>query len=685
LGAIIMSIQCGILSFKSDVDHDKFTELLSIASAAGDKLHAHVGQKICMGFGSFATTPESELETQPFRTASGAIVTWDGRLDNREDLNAQLRLLLEDEPSDVAIVGAAYDRWGVDSLPRLIGDFALSIWDPQEQHLLLATDLMAVKPLFYTLTSECIIWSTTLEGLLNSLRLPLDLDEEYIAGSLILSPPADRTPYRGIRPVPAGTVVKIRDGSSTVRRYWDFDPGKRTVYRDDAQYDEHFREVFGNAVRRRLRSNKPVLAELSGGMDSTSIVCMADRLIEAGAASVPRLDTISYFDDREPNWDERQYFELIEARRKQRGVHLDVGGGFTFEPPRDPDYFPALPPGLDESGVAFERKRRAIMRQRDNRVLLSGIGGDEFLGGVPNPIPELADLLYAREFAHLFQSLKVWSLSRRQPLMHLLGATVADFMPATLRSLSRQGRIPKWLARDFVKRHRDVFVALTCRTDIRGPLPSFQTNHGAVQVIRRQLAALSPYHADTEVRYPYLDRDLLEFLFAIPRQQLVRPGRRRALMRRALVGIVPMEILERRRKAFVVRAPMAALAGSWKQITSLTDRMIAEELGLLHRAQFLHSLESARQGREEPVVLILNTLRLELWLRNALVRGIVADTRVRTIHTGTIPCSATQKTAELTLVGGTHEVLRSDLIKSRQVVLENHGGLGSSAGYEADE
>src|SRR5207253_1227956 len=108
-----------------------------------------------------------------------------------------------------------------------------------------------------------------------------------------------------------------------VSGYWDFDPGKRIRYRTDAEYEEHFRAVFGKAVQRRLRSDGPILAELSGGMDSSSIVCMADSIIARGDVESPRLDTISWFDNSQPATDELPYIAIVEQRRGRTGFHID--------------------------------------------------------------------------------------------------------------------------------------------------------------------------------------------------------------------------------------------------------------------------------------------------------------------------------------------------------------------------
>ena len=149
--------------------------------------------------------------------------------------------------------------------------------------------------------------------------------------------------------------------------------------------------------------------------------------------------------------------------------------------------------------------------------------------------------------------------------------------------------------------------------------PSNSGNIDTINAIRRQLGCFpqptSPYY---EKRYPYLDRDLLESLFAIPRNQLVRPGQRRSLTRRALAGIVPDDVLNRPRKAFVCRAPLAAL--TQEQIT-LT--LLGYSLRIVDAHRFHDFVQSAARGREIPVTAALRTVILERWLAHLVTRRLV--------------------------------------------------------------
>jgi asparagine synthase (glutamine-hydrolysing) len=131
---------------------------------------------------------------------------------------------------------------------------------------------------------------------------------------------------------------------------------------------------------------------------------------------------------------------------------------------------------------------------------------------------------------------------------------------------------------------------------------------------------LDPPH---EKRYPYLDRDLLEFLFAIPREQIVRPGQRRSLMRRSLMGIVPDEVINRKRKAFLSRAPIAAIRAQWFRLEVVKSHMALSSFGIVRADAFGQAVEKARNGMQIQIVTLIRTLWIESWLRSLLDQGVL--------------------------------------------------------------
>jgi asparagine synthase (glutamine-hydrolysing) len=246
--------------------------------------------------------------------------------------------------------------------------------------------------------------------------------------------------------------------------------------------------------------------------------------------------------------------------------------------------------------------------------VLSGIGGDEVTGGVPTPLPEIADLMRALRVGPLASRLKQWALIKRRPWFHLLLDAGLGFLPDWVIA-ARQHAAP-WLDRAFAEKHHVALAGYSSRMKWFGPLPSFQQNIFALDTLRRELGcAAAPVNPPYERRYPFLDRDLLEFLFALPREQILRPGQRRSLLRRALRGIVPDEVLNRRRKAFASRAPLIAVATSSAQQFTASERMISVSLGWIDPDAFRLVIEKSRNGQEIPTVTVLRTLCIEEWLR----------------------------------------------------------------------
>src|SRR5712692_6710455 len=428
-----MSVQAGIWNFDGrPVDPKQIEDISEFLKQQGpDGESRYVNGSVVLLYRPFHTTAESRREKQPYFSHRGFILTWDGRLDNRQSLIADLRSDLEANPTDVAIVAAAFDRWETDCFRRLIGDWAVSIWKPEQRELLFAADYMAIRHIFYYLKKDQILWSTDLSSMVLLSNDKFHIDDNYIAGYLAHNPDAHLTPYLEIREVPPGQFVRVRDGRAVTERFWRFSSTSRIRYKTDTEYETHFRHVFRQSVQRRLRSDSPILAELSGGLDSSSIVCMADDILAKEGAETPRLNTLSYYDKTEPNGDDWTYFQKVEATRGRVGIHIDCSRLGTSPALRACTEFSALPGALG-FGQALGTERADAVRGGGYRAVLSGLGGDEFMGGVPDPRAQLADLIVQFKFVSLAQQLTAWSLVKRRPCIQLLCQSAIDVLPASL-------------------------------------------------------------------------------------------------------------------------------------------------------------------------------------------------------------------------------------------------------------
>lgn len=620
-----MSVQAGIWNVDGrPVERKLLADISeSLKHQGPDGEFSHVKGPIALLYRPFHTTAEARREKQPYRSQRGFILTWDGRLDNRDELIPELRTDLEVDPTDVAVVAAAFDRWETDCFRRIVGDWAISIWKPEQRELLFAVDYMAIRHMFYYLKKDRILWSTEISSLVLLSNDKFHINDDYIAGYFAHSPDAHLTPYLEIREVPPGQFVRFRNGRVSVERFWHFNPKSRIRYKTDAEYEEHFRHVFRQSVQRRLRSDSPILAELSGGLDSSSIVCMADDILATEGAETPRLDTLSYYDKTEPSGDDCIHFPKIEQKRGRVGIRIDGSKLGTYPASLECTYFCPLPGGLG-FGKKLDTERADAVRGGGYRAILSGIGGDEFMGGVPDPRAQLADLIVQFRWVRLGRQLMAWSLVKRRPWIQLMWQSAIEILAPSLgQYFAKEAKIEPWIRRDFARRTRLAIRQSHVDEHFGLWLPSRRSYITGVLIMANNLSKLiAPVHAFGEVRYPFLDQTLIEFMLSIPTEQLLRPGERRSLMRRSLAGIVPQEILSRRSKQLGARTPVIMLDKYWDELHSIYQTSLSSRLGYIHEVQLLKTICDARAGKSVSLMRVLWAISLEYWLRDLAARRL---------------------------------------------------------------
>jgi asparagine synthase (glutamine-hydrolysing) len=632
-----MSIQFGLWRrLGPDVNEREMLELGQLsAHHATDGTSVAFRGTIGMGLQPFITHERSKLELRPTAFADGCMVTLDGRIDNHAELRDELNIA-HAEAADSFLVAALFRRWGPDCFSKLIGDWAIALWSFSEQSLYLARDHAGTRTLYFEISPQRVLWSTLLETFLGRGNA-VELDEAYAARYLSCLPLRDLTPYRGIRAVPPAHYLVVGLHGSARQRHWEPTSKERIEYRSDLEYEEQFLSLFRQSVRRRTGAGAPILAELSGGMDSTSIVCVSDRMrAESGVVPGEFLDTISYFEDSEPNWDERRYYSVVEAQRGKSGIHLNIASETrTFEPlGLSTDLCPPLP-GVDRFAAGRQNELAQAMAAGNYRVILSGIGGDEVLGGVPAPLPELADYLCSFQFQSLTRCALAFCMVDRTPLLNMLAKTVATSAAAYSTLLTDRVQVPPWIPRPLKRIAKDAGIDAAVKVPRLGLSPSRIENGLNWWQILETLPHLYPSITSRyEYRYPYLDRDLVEFLYRIPREQLVRPNRRRSLMRRALRGIVPAEILERPRKGSLIRGPLIAIQRSEAAIQSIFEGSITGAMGLIDERQLKVALADVAKGtspRWWPA--LIKAINMEYWLGTQA--GVLRETpHGRSIGTG---------------------------------------------------
>lgn len=544
----------------------------SLIRLGPDGVHYWTSGSIGMVYGSFHTNVESRLETQPLVATEGQVLSWNGRLDNRNQLISSFRNEMVTDPTDVAIVMCAYRKWGIGFAGKLIGDFALALWDPRLKMLVLARDFVGPRTLYYYVDQSSIIWSSTLSTLIDLTSISLEIDDEYVAGFVTKLPAGDLTPYRQFQCVPPGHVVIVESQRIRTQRFWKPEPGRSITYKSDSEYEMQFRELFTESVSCRLRTDQPVWAELSGGLDSSPIVCVADALLKKEKVQAKALQTVSRVYDEASKSDERKFIKPVEEKIGRSGLHLrEDDYRLLLEWPDE--YVPCIPTHV-ANFLAYYRALDEAMKLSGSRVLLSGFGGDELQLGDGEPFPELVDLLTKAHFSSLHKRLHAWSESRQESYLKFAAQDVlSPLLPKKLQ-LSRHKVFTKLLQfynPRFVKR-------MDLRDRLFGPQEKFAGgsegfNYRAnyfLYTTRQLSAGFWQELCDIEFSYPFTHQPLVEFMLSIPAEQHARPNESKSLIRRAFRDLLPAELIERKEKRITIwHAATLAVAREVERIRRL--------------------------------------------------------------------------------------------------------------------
>lgn len=256
----------------------------TLAHRGPDGADIWIDNSVGFGHRMLWTTPESLLEKLPLANSTGdLIITSDARIDNRDELISKLQLnnCASEKITDSQLILAAYEKWGEQSPEHLLGDFAFAIWDKRQQSVFCARDHLGVKPFYYYYQAgKAFIFASEIKALLCLQQVPRQLNEVRIADYLTLTM-EDRaiTSYQDILRLPPAHSMVVSQSGMEIKSYWELDPHREIKMDSNEAYAEKFREIFTEAVRCRLRSAFPIASQLSGGLDSSAVTCVARDLL----------------------------------------------------------------------------------------------------------------------------------------------------------------------------------------------------------------------------------------------------------------------------------------------------------------------------------------------------------------------------------------------------------------------
>lgn len=593
------------------------------------------------------STPESLNEKLPKNIVGDLVITADARIDNRADLIKQLDLVhyaSSETISDSEIILFSYKKWGEDCTEKLLGDFAFAIWDKSNRTLFCARDYFGVKLLYYYYSANLFVFASEIKALLAVEDIPRRLNEvkvyDHLKGSF---DDVSSTFYKDIYKLPASCQIVVNASSKNIKKYWSPDTEPELRLNSNEEYAEKFREIFTEAIRCRLRSSHQVGSMLSGGLDSSSIACLAGQLLSQDKGE--HLPTFSAVFDTVKQSDERFYINsaLSADCLTSSFLHAD-----QISPLAD---LQQIFWHQDEALYSFNHYLNwgiyKLAKEQGVRVLLDGFDGDTTVSHGTAYLDELAIhrrwLTLARELNGYGKNIDYPSLKLMWKYFHyyqfkpiMTNSPVLKFArrkgKALLKRMLRQRssssvnlKLDQTLNADFISRidlvsHRQKLRAL------RGEKPKTEKedhlrklNWGVMQytleVLNKSASAFG-----IELRFPFWDRRLIDFCLAIPAEQKIQNGWTRFILRNAMTEILPKPIQWRKDKGNLSHAFRYGLLNFEKdhieKILTNKSGKISQYINIDALRRSNSFFQTGRMLTDEEVMFLWKSTTLALWLEH---------------------------------------------------------------------
>ena len=498
---------------------------------------------LAFGFRRLAILDLSQAGHQPMASHDGRFwIIFNGEIYNYKELRAELaehRHAFE-TTSDTEVILAAYQQWGEACVEHFNGMFALAIWDTTAKKLFIARDRFGEKPFHYVyIPNRLFAFASEIKALWAASVTGRSIHEETLAlfthyGQVEAG---EQTSYENVFRLPqAHTLTLTADGGLQKRRYWDIDPRVRIDDWSDERYVEQFRELMINSVNLRLRADVPVGSSLSGGLDSSTVVGVINRLLPETAVQ----KTFSArFDD--PSRDEGKWMDLVTKKNRVERHDVWPSGERFFEEVSDVFWHQEEP--FTSTSVYAQWSVMRLAKENGVTVLLDGQGADEMLAGYHSYFNEITD--------DLLRSFNIPGyLKWRKDCQALHGVNPGAFSrvlrqktPASVKRIVKKG-LRETGALSPVEPADPVYPREFSKvSSLRKVLWWNTTRQGLVELLR--YADRNSMAHSREVRLPFLDHNLVEFVFKLPERFLVRNGWTKWILREAFRDFVPEEISSR--------------------------------------------------------------------------------------------------------------------------------------------
>ena len=563
---------------------------------------------------------------QPMEVGEGSYwITYNGEIYNYIELKSELEAkgFRFRTHSDTEVLLQMYAAYGEACLAHLNGMFAFAVWDAAQKKLFAARDRLGIKPLYYYWDGQLFAFASEPKALLEHPRIAAEIDREALEDYLNLQYClGDKTLFKGIKRLEPGHSLTLEGGHLQVRRYWDLRFANEADFEVEA-FTGHLQDLLRDAVRFRLRSDVPVGAHLSGGLDSSAISCLASELLTGDL----HVFTCGFKDaDR---YDETRYARLV-------GDHLGAAYHEYFPGAQDlAETFEKLVYWLDEpvAGAAvFPQYFLSKLASENVKVVLGGQGGDEIFCGYARYLIAYLESCLQRAIygtAPMAGSVRLEDIAPNldylggyEPMMQHFFASGLFTDPAEryyrlLLSTRRSQEMDDILSPDLKPDGYSTFAAF--RDSFMAPETDDLIDRMTYMDIKDHLQSLLHLEDRTsmavslESRLPLLDHRLVERVFAVPAAQRFAAGKPKYLLRRAVADIVPEPVMQRVDKMGFPVPIFEWFHGELRPFveeTLLGERTV--QRGIFNTDVVARALRSEKPfGRT-----VWGLISLELWFRN---------------------------------------------------------------------
>jgi asparagine synthase (glutamine-hydrolysing) len=509
------------------------------------------------------------------------------------------------EQSTPALLAALHERTRLEAPRQVAGTLSWIVWDDRRRHLLAVGDRLGLSPLYCCQRGRTLYLATSLEPLLAALGCT-DIEPQTVAAYLGGRPShASTTFYRGIEVVPAGGYLLATPERVVTARYWRLDARSRLRLAGDSSYAEALREGLAEVVSEHLQEAPTAAITLSGGLDSTSLAATLREI-----SPRLRLTAVCGVSPELPEADESALSRAVCERLGGAAVTVEMDQHWPLR--SDPGIRPRRESPRFNCYTDFWVALCARVREAGETVLLTGQGGDYLFGG---NVFAYADLLLTGRWGRLAGELRrhreLWGRSSSWIWRWMiLGPLVRTYLP-----LPRRSSTPRWLGAAL---RPLVAPESWSRPDWRllpGRLQRLDLlRHRVLFEEARHLNDLAAEHG-VELRNPYFDHRLFELAVALPAEQTFDAGVRKGILRRAMAGRLPEEVLARPGKVgstpiFERGLKERETAKVWQLLTD----MRAADLGWVDQERVRAAYRDYVEGRTRSTR-FWQALTLEAWLR----------------------------------------------------------------------